>query len=176
MRGSVFLALYLQPSRHLPQAMQPRLAKISKQIVADPRPNGGSMFRIYRDVRFSKDKKPYKDHAGIHFRHQQGKSAHAPGFSPSPPRSPSFAPALASLAPRTPRARASRAEAALIGLAALLGLLVVLQRNGTLAALFASAGQVAAYERLERALGGPGFGTPRAVDALIAKTPPRRGL
>ena len=26
-------------------AMQPRLAKISKNFVADPRPNGGSMFR-----------------------------------------------------------------------------------------------------------------------------------
>lgn len=27
----------------------------------------GKMFRIYRDVRFSKDKSPYKDHFGIHF-------------------------------------------------------------------------------------------------------------
>jgi uncharacterized protein (TIGR02453 family) len=61
-------------------AMQPRLARISKQIVADPRPNGGSMFRIYRDVRFSKDKSPYKDHAGIQFRHAQGKNVSAPGF------------------------------------------------------------------------------------------------
>jgi uncharacterized protein (TIGR02453 family) len=36
--------------------------------MADPRPVGGSMFRIYRDVRFSKDKSPYKSHAGAHFR------------------------------------------------------------------------------------------------------------
>jgi uncharacterized protein (TIGR02453 family) len=50
-------------------AMAPRLAKISKHMVADPRPNGGSMFRIYRDVRFAKDKSPYKTHAGVHFRH-----------------------------------------------------------------------------------------------------------
>jgi uncharacterized protein (TIGR02453 family) len=62
------------------EAMAPRLAKISKHIVADPRPVGGSMFRIYRDVRFSKDKSPYKDHAGIHFRHAKGKGASAPGF------------------------------------------------------------------------------------------------
>jgi hypothetical protein len=62
----------------------------------------------------------------------------------------------------------------LIGLAALLGLLVVLQRNGALAALFASAGQAAAYERLESTLGGPGFGTPRAVDALVRKAPANR--
>ncbi|HXC54585.1 MAG TPA: DUF2461 domain-containing protein [Rhizomicrobium sp.] len=61
-------------------AMQPRLAKISKNFVADPRPNGGSMFRIYRDVRFSKDKRPYKEHAACHFHHAGGRDVHAPGF------------------------------------------------------------------------------------------------
>lgn len=61
-------------------AMQPRLAKISKQFTADPRPNGGSMFRIYRDVRFAKDKRPYKEHAACHFHHTSGKDVHAPGF------------------------------------------------------------------------------------------------
>ena len=61
-------------------AMAPRVAKISKHIVVDPRPNGGSMFRIYRDVRFSKDKSPYKTNAGVHFRHALGRDAHAPGF------------------------------------------------------------------------------------------------
>ncbi|HEU5315359.1 MAG TPA: DUF2461 domain-containing protein [Chloroflexota bacterium] len=58
----------------------PRLQKISPHFVADPRPNGGSIFRIYRDTRFSKDKTPYKTNAGIHFRHAAGKDAHAPGF------------------------------------------------------------------------------------------------
>lgn len=62
------------------EAMGPRLAKISSRFVADPRPTGGSMFRIYRDVRFSKDKRPYKENAGCHFRHTLGKDAHAPGF------------------------------------------------------------------------------------------------
>ena len=61
-------------------AMAPHLAKISKHYVADPRPHGGSMFRIYRDTRFSRDKTPYKSHAACHFRHQAGKDAHAPGF------------------------------------------------------------------------------------------------
>ena len=61
-------------------AMAPRLAKVSKHFTADPRPNGGSMFRIYRDVRFAKDKRPYKEHAACHFRHALGKDAHAPGF------------------------------------------------------------------------------------------------
>src|ERR1700730_2397407 len=60
------------------EAMRPRLARISKNFVADPRPNGGSMFRIYRDVRFSKDKRPYKEHAAVHLR-QSNKDVHAPG-------------------------------------------------------------------------------------------------
>jgi uncharacterized protein (TIGR02453 family) len=58
----------------------PRLRKISRHYVADPKPHGGSMFRIYRDTRFSKDKTPYKTHAGVQFRHEAGKDAHAPGF------------------------------------------------------------------------------------------------
>ncbi len=56
------------------------LAEVSPRFVADPRPSGGSMFRIYRDVRFSKDKKPYKTHAAAQFRHQEGKDAHTPCF------------------------------------------------------------------------------------------------
>jgi uncharacterized protein (TIGR02453 family) len=58
----------------------PHLQTISERFIADPRANGGSMFRIYRDVRFSKDKSPYKTNAGIQFRHQAGRDAHAPGF------------------------------------------------------------------------------------------------
>jgi len=61
-------------------AIGPRLRKISRHYVADPRPHGGSMFRIYRDTRFSKDKTPYKTHAGVQFRHSAGKDVHGPGF------------------------------------------------------------------------------------------------
>src|SRR3954469_22824872 len=46
-----------------------RLGDLSRHFVADPRPTGGSLFRIYRDIRFAKDKTPYKTHAGIQFRH-----------------------------------------------------------------------------------------------------------
>lgn len=60
--------------------MSPQLAKISSHIVADPRPMGGSMFRIYRDTRFSKDKTPYKTHAAVHFRHVVKKDVHGPGL------------------------------------------------------------------------------------------------
>lgn len=58
----------------------PHLKAISPHFRADPRGNGGSLFRIYRDTRFSKDKRPFKTHTGIQFRHDQGKDAHAPGF------------------------------------------------------------------------------------------------
>jgi uncharacterized protein (TIGR02453 family) len=56
------------------------LAKISKHFVADPSLQGGSLFRIHRDTRFSKDKTPYKLNTGVHFRHFMAKDAHAPGF------------------------------------------------------------------------------------------------
>jgi len=58
----------------------PELRKISRHFLADPRPSGGSMFRIYRDTRFARDKSPYKTNVGIQFRHKQGKDVHAPGF------------------------------------------------------------------------------------------------
>ena len=56
------------------------LGEISPHFRADPRPNGGSLFQIYRDTRFSRDKTPYKTNVGAHFRHAAGKDAHAPGF------------------------------------------------------------------------------------------------
>ena len=52
------------------------LEKLSPHFMATNR----SLFRIYRDVRFSKTKSPYKTHAGIHFRHEQSKNAYAPGY------------------------------------------------------------------------------------------------
>ena len=57
-----------------------RLHEISPHMVADPRLSGGSIFRIYRDVRFSKDKSPYKTNAGMHFRHEVGREVHGPGL------------------------------------------------------------------------------------------------
>ena len=59
---------------------QPILKEISTHFTADPRPVGGSMFRIYRDVRFAKDKSPYKTNTGIQFRHNLGKDVHASGY------------------------------------------------------------------------------------------------
>src|SRR6516225_4148851 len=61
-------------------AFAPRLENISPHYLADARPSGGSLFRIYRDTRFSKDNSPYKTNLGIHFRHERAKDAHAPGY------------------------------------------------------------------------------------------------
>jgi uncharacterized protein (TIGR02453 family) len=56
------------------------LPGISKSFVADPRKSGGSMFRIFRDTRFSHDKRPYKENVGCQFRHALGRDVHAPAF------------------------------------------------------------------------------------------------
>lgn len=57
------------------------LHAISPHLKVDPRPVGGSMFRIYRDIRFSKDKSPYKTNIGAHFPHTKaGRDESAPGF------------------------------------------------------------------------------------------------
>ncbi len=60
--------------------MADELAMISPHFLAMPRKVGGSLMRVYRDVRFSKDKRPYKTNIGIQFRHERGKDVHAPGF------------------------------------------------------------------------------------------------
>lgn len=58
----------------------PHLYRLSAHFLADPRTTRGSLFRIYRDTRFSLDKRPFKTHVGIYFSHEKGKNAHAPGF------------------------------------------------------------------------------------------------
>jgi len=69
-----------EPALAFVRAMAPRLAAISPELVADDRKAGGSLMRIYRDVRFSKDPSPYKTNLGIQFRHRAGKDVHAPGL------------------------------------------------------------------------------------------------
>lgn len=68
------------PALEFIAAMAGPLAKLSPHFVAIPKKIGGSLMRIHRDLRFSKDKKPYKTNLGIHFRHVAGKDVHAPGF------------------------------------------------------------------------------------------------
>jgi uncharacterized protein (TIGR02453 family) len=55
------------PMRELIEEMDVRLARFAPEITGHPK---RSMFRIYRDVRFSKDKSPYKTNAGCWFWHR----------------------------------------------------------------------------------------------------------
>ena len=70
----------LEPALAFIEDFEPHLLAISPHFRADARRVGGSLFRIYRDTRFSKDKTPYKTMAGIYFRHEQSKVVPAPGF------------------------------------------------------------------------------------------------
>ena len=61
------------------EAIGPKLRAISPNVMADSRPIGGSLFRIYRDTRFAKDKSPYKTYAGLSFR-TAAKGVPSPSF------------------------------------------------------------------------------------------------
>jgi uncharacterized protein (TIGR02453 family) len=53
-----------------------RLPEVAPHLTADKR----SLFRIYRDTRFSKAKTPYKTHVGIYFRHARAAEADTGGL------------------------------------------------------------------------------------------------
>lgn len=75
--------------RHVKQAMydfvaavaDPLHTRVSTHLQAIPKVQGGSVFQIHRDTRFSDDKTPYKRNAGCQFRHDLGsRDVHAPGL------------------------------------------------------------------------------------------------
>ncbi len=71
----------LFPAQAFVMALGSRLQQRFPGIQADPRTNGsGSIFRIYRDTRFSHDKTPYKTNLGIFFWHGGLPKSEAPGF------------------------------------------------------------------------------------------------
>jgi uncharacterized protein (TIGR02453 family) len=57
-----------------------RLHHISPRFRADPRRVGGSMFRIYRDTRFSADKSPFKPWVAARFAHSAPGDGSVPAF------------------------------------------------------------------------------------------------
>lgn len=70
-----------EPALAFVVALGGRLQSISKGVVYDTRMNGsGSVMRIYRDTRFSKDKTPYKDWLGIFFWEGKRKKMENPGY------------------------------------------------------------------------------------------------
>lgn len=75
----LYEAGYVEPARRFVEAIGPRLRKLSTGVRFEPKVNG-SIGRINRDVRFSKDKRPYKDHLDIWFWHGEKKGWDRPGF------------------------------------------------------------------------------------------------
>jgi uncharacterized protein (TIGR02453 family) len=65
---------YLEPAKAFVEAIGPALDELVPGIVAEPRVNG-SIFRVNRDIRFSKDKTPYKDHLDLWFWQGERKAA-----------------------------------------------------------------------------------------------------
>src|SRR5437899_8885170 len=69
---AVYEADVKQPMRELIEEMDVRLTRFAPEIIGEPK---RSMFRIYRDIRFSPDKSPYKTHASCWFYHRDGSRA-----------------------------------------------------------------------------------------------------
>lgn len=68
------------PARDFVIALGERLRELAPNVMADPRVNK-SIFRIYRDTRFSKDKTPYKTHLALWFPVRQvGAKFDQPGY------------------------------------------------------------------------------------------------
>jgi len=70
----------VEPMRALVRTLTEDLAAVSKEITGDDAKSGGSLTRIFRDTRFSRDKSPYHTHVGAHFWHRKGKKMELPGF------------------------------------------------------------------------------------------------
>jgi uncharacterized protein (TIGR02453 family) len=75
----LYEAGYIAPARTFVETLGVKLRKISPSVQFEPKVNG-SLSRINRDIRFSKDKRPYKDHLDLSFWHGDKKSWDKPGF------------------------------------------------------------------------------------------------
>ncbi|MEP7241096.1 MAG: DUF2461 domain-containing protein [Devosia sp.] len=75
----LYEAGYVAPAREFVDALGGRLKAISPTLQYEAKVNR-SMQRINRDIRFSKDKRPYKDHLNLWFWHGDSKDWHRPGF------------------------------------------------------------------------------------------------
>jgi uncharacterized protein (TIGR02453 family) len=70
-----------EPAQKFVVALGTRLQELSAGIRFDTRTNGsGSLMRIYRDTRFSKDKTPFKTNLSMAFWEGPGKKMANPGF------------------------------------------------------------------------------------------------
>ena len=70
---------YVGAGRAFVEAVGPALRKISPEVQFEPKVNG-SISRVNRDTRFSRDKRPYKDNLDLIFWHGDKKGWDHPGF------------------------------------------------------------------------------------------------
>jgi uncharacterized protein (TIGR02453 family) len=75
-----WLAHVRDPYLRLIADLAPGLREVSEHYRADPKPVGGSLFRLQRDTRFANDKTPYKTWAGARFFHARHREVEAPSF------------------------------------------------------------------------------------------------
>ncbi len=70
---------FLSPALQFVIEMGERLSTLSPNINAIPKIDK-SIFRLHRDIRFSKDKSPFKTNLGLYFWEGRGKKMECPGF------------------------------------------------------------------------------------------------
>ena len=75
----LYEAGYVAPARAFVEALGPELRKFAPDVRFEPKVNG-SLQRINRDIRFTKDKRPYKEHLNLWFWHGDAKGWATPGF------------------------------------------------------------------------------------------------
>ncbi|MDH5823182.1 DUF2461 domain-containing protein [Luteimonas sp. RD2P54] len=69
-----------EPFRRLLVDLQPDVLAVSPHYRSDPKPVGGSLFRIHRDTRFANDKTPYKTWQGARLFHERSRETAAPSW------------------------------------------------------------------------------------------------
>ena len=76
-----YLELIQEPAKAFVTELGSRLQELSPGFIHDTRTNGsGSIMRIYRDIRFKKDKTPYNTNVRMIFWEGVGKKTECPGF------------------------------------------------------------------------------------------------
>jgi len=76
-----YLTHLMEPGKMLVEDLGEKLRTLSPEIVSDTRTNGsGTIMRIHRDIRFSKDKTPYNTQMRFIFWEGKGKKMENPGF------------------------------------------------------------------------------------------------
>ncbi|MDR3472554.1 MAG: DUF2461 domain-containing protein [Devosia sp.] len=75
----LYEAGYVEPAKAFVAELGPQLRDVSPTVHFDPKVNG-SIGRVNRDIRFSKDKRPYKTHLDLIFWHGDRKGWDRPGF------------------------------------------------------------------------------------------------